>query len=431
MRQQRSFTIANPQRCKQALLAWARQYDPVVWLDSNGHTDTYGTFDALLALGQPQGATALHTLQALRHSIDHERDWLLGYFSYDLKNVLEALSSNNFDGLGFPALHFFRPRKLVLLQQQQLHFMYDTCCAQEIARDFAQLMAWSPMQQRVGEERSPIRLQARMPKADYLAKVQQLLHHIYRGNIYEANLCQEFYAEKATIAPWHTYAQLNALSQPPFAAFLRQKNHYLLCASPERYLQKKGQTVISQPIKGTAGRGTTPKEDAYLKTQLARDAKERAENIMITDLVRNDLSKSALRGSVRVQELCAVYTYPQLHQMISTVVAQVAQNKHPLELITETFPMGSMTGAPKIAAMKCIEEVETTQRGLYSGAVGYFTPRGDFDFNVVIRSILYNAATRYVSLSVGSAITAQSHPEREYQECLLKANALQKVLEAG
>lgn len=190
-----------------------------------------------------------------------------------------------------------------------------------------------------------------------------------------------------------------------------------------------GQKVISQPIKGTAPRGNDEEDDQRIKKELSQDEKERSENIMITDLVRNDLSKSALKGSVQVEELCKPYTFKQVHQLISTVVSTVPKDKNSIELIKETFPMGSMTGAPKISAMKIIEDLEETKRGLYSAAVGYFDPNGDFDFNVVIRSILYNATKKYVSFSVGSAITAKSDPEKEYEECLLKAKAMRTVLE--
>ena len=168
-----------------------------------------------------------------------------------------------------------------------------------------------------------------------------------------------------------------------------------------------------------------------LKKQLQQDPKERAENIMITDLVRNDLSKSALKGSVKVEELCGVYAFKQVHQMISTITAQVPKALNSMQLIQDTFPMGSMTGAPKVSAMKIIEEQEETKRGLYSGAVGYFDPNGNFDFNVVIRSILYNQTSKYVSFSVGSAITSKSDVEKEYQECLLKAKAMRSVLEGS
>src|SRR5690606_11612821 len=253
--------------------------------------------------------------------------------------------------------------------------------------------------------------------------------HIHRGDVYEANFCQEFYALNAVIDPVQTYNKLNSISKPPFATFLKMDDKYLLSASPERYLKKEGKKIISQPIKGTAKRADTALEDDLFRFSLENDPKERSENIMIVDLVRNDLSRIAKKGSVKVKELCKVYTFEQVHQMISTVEAEVEDHIHPVEIIKATFPMGSMTGAPKISAMKVIEEVEETKRGLYSGAVGYFKPSGDFDFNVIIRSILYNKTEKYVSYSVGSAITSKSTPEKEYEECLVKAKAMKQVLE--
>ena len=210
---------------------------------------------------------------------------------------------------------------------------------------------------------------------------------------------------------------------------MRLGNLYALSASPERYISKNGNEVISQPIKGTAKRLSDEMEDEKLRLHLENDQKERSENIMITDLVRNDLSKFANKGSVKVDELCNIYSFKQVHQLISTVTCQVDKSLSPVYMIRETFPMGSMTGAPKISAMNIIEELEDSKRGLYSGAVGYFNPRGDFDFNVVIRSILYNTLNNYVSFSVGSAITAKSIPENEYEECLIKAKAMREALE--
>ncbi len=215
---------------------------------------------------------------------------------------------------------------------------------------------------------------------------------------------------------------------PPFAVFFRNHTQYLLSASPERYIRKEGNKIISQPIKGTAKRFEDPVQDEKSKQELAQSAKERTENIMIVDLVRNDLAHTSRKGSVKVEELCEIYTFRQVHQMISTVVSEVEPTTHPITILKTTFPMGSMTGAPKISAMKLIEALEETKRGLYSGAVGYFTPNGDFDFNVIIRSILYNSHEQYLSFSVGSAITAEAAPEKEYEECLLKANAMLNVL---
>lgn len=431
MRQHRTFTISNPFQYKGALLEWSRPFSKVVWLDSNAHVQEYSSFDFLMAVGeQTDKFSSIYSLNQLGNQFAKSQDWLFGYLSYDLKNELEDLSSQNFDGLGFPQLQFFRPSKIIKGIGDTLHFMYLEDLADDIEGDFAQIMALIDLEQKE-KAHHPIKIKMRIHKDAYFEKTNQLLGHIHRGDVYEANFCQEFYAEEVSIDPWQTYQRLNAISEPPFASFMRLEDKYLMCASPERYLRKQGNTLISQPIKGTARRDKNESEDETLRHKLALDEKERAENIMITDLVRNDLSKSALKGSVVVEELCKVYTYKQVHQLISTVVAQLPEGKNPVELIEETFPMGSMTGAPKISAMKIIEELEETKRGLYSGAVGYFDPEGNFDFNVVIRSILYNATLKYVSFSVGSAITAKSDPEREYQECLLKAKAMRSVLETG
>ena len=273
-----------------------------------------------------------------------------------------------------------------------------------------------------------VKIHKRITKKEYLQHLNAILNHIHRGDIYEVNFCQEFYAEDASIDPLKVYQKLNELSEPPFATFLKLKYNYLLSASPERFVRKEGQKIISQPIKGTAKRLQKEKLDTKLAEKLAKDDKERSENIMIVDLVRNDLSKTAIKGSVNVEELCKVYSFKQVHQLISTVVSKVSPKTDSIEVIKSLFPMGSMTGAPKISAMQIIEKEETTKRGLYSGAVGYFTPDDDFDFNVVIRSILYNQSKKYLSYSVGGAITAKSDPEKEYQECLLKAIAMKLAL---
>ena len=313
-------------------------------------------------------------------------------------------------------LNFLRCQKLLLQKNY------------EVQNDFETISGYGATSTN-GKASTNVKVRLRIHKDAYFEKVRALLAHIHRGDIYEANFCQEFFSEDTEIAPLPTYLQLNAISRPPFASYLRLGDQYLLCASPERYLKKTGDTIISQPIKGTAPRSDDPIMDEILKKSLLNDPKERAENIMITDLVRNDLSKRALKGSVEVSELCQVYAYRQVHQMVSTISCRVGQGVNPVDIIKDTFPMGSMTGAPKISAMKIIEELEETKRGLYSGAVGYFTPEGDFDFNVVIRSILYNHQKKYISYSVGSAITAKSNPEKEYQECLVKAKAMRSVLE--
>ena len=198
------------------------------------------------------------------------------------------------------------------------------------------------------------------------------------------------------------------------------ENHYVMCASPERFLRKDGSSVISQPIKGTIKRGSNPSEDKLLINKLRDSKKDISENVMIIDLVRNDLSRTANRSCINVDDFCSVYTFDRIHQMISTISSEVAQDCHFTNILETTFPMGSMTGAPKVKAMELIDKYEESSRGIFSGSIGYITPKGDFDFNVVIRSIIYNKEKEYISAGVGGAITIRSDEYSEYDECLLK-----------
>ena len=411
---------------KTQLLHWANQFREVVFLDSNSYHQKYSSFECVLAI---DAFTSIKTdsdnaFQDLFQYQSQTKDWLFGYFSYDLKNDIEDLHSNNFDGLDFPDLFFFQPKKLFIIKENEVEMHYLKLCDDEIEVDFEEIIQFSS----IFHLPSSINIQQRISKEKYLSKVNKMLEHIHLGAIYEANFCMEFYAENAYIEPIEVYQKLNAISEPPFAVYFKNNFHYLLSASPERYLRKEGSKIISQPIKGTARRSFDLEQDAQLKSELAKNEKERSENIMIVDLVRNDLSHTATKGSVFVEELCEIYTFKQVHQMISTIVSEVENSTSPVEILRTTFPMGSMTGAPKISAMQIIENLEETKRGIYSGAVGYFSPNGDFDFNVVIRSILYNAKNQYLSFSVGSAITSLSNPELEYEECLLKAKAMFEVL---
>jgi para-aminobenzoate synthetase component 1 len=418
----------HPTTVKEQLLMWSQQFREIVFMDSNEYPQEYSSYDCLLAV---DAFTAVKTdyhnaFEDLKQYQQTTKDWLFGYLSYDLKNDSEVLQSNNFDGLNFPDLFFFQPKKIIALKGNQLEMHYLNMCDDEVEEDFEAIMKQGS---KIHVEHSKIAIQQRISKANYILKVDAMLAHIHRGRIYEANFCMEFFAENAVINPLEKFKKLNAISQPPFAVFFKNNTHFLLSATPERYLRKEGDLLISQPIKGTAKRYSDFEKDEKSKEKLASDPKERAENIMITDLVRNDLSRTAQKGSVQVKELCGIYSFLQVHQMISTITSKLDAQYSVAEALKMTFPMGSMTGAPKISVMKIIEELEETKRGLYSGAIGYFTPEGDFDFNVVIRSILYNQENQYVSFSVGSAITSLSEPEKEYEECLLKAKAMREVLE--
>jgi para-aminobenzoate synthetase component 1 len=413
-------------------LTWAQQFREVVFLDSNDYPQQYSSFDCILAV---DAFTSIKTdyqnaFDDLKQYQQISKDWLFGYLAYDLKNDIEVLNSNNFDGLDFPDLFFFQPKKLFLLKGNQLEIQYLNMCDDEVEEDFEKISPDSHREQ-IADFRlqtTDIEIKQRISKYNYLDKVANLLEHIHRGDIYEANFCMEFYIENASINPLEKFLKLNEISKSPQAVYFKNNNQFLLSASPERYIKKEGDLLISQPIKGTAKRFIDPMEDEKSKNELASDPKERAENIMVTDLVRNDLSRTAQKGSVKVEELCGIYSFEQVHQMISTITSKLDSQYTDVDVIKTTFPMGSMTGTPKVSVLKIIEELEETKRGLYSGAVGYFTPNGDFDFNVVIRSILYNQEKKYASFSVGSAITSLSIPENEYEECLLKAKAMREVL---
>lgn len=420
-------TIENPELVKKHLLHWSQQFREIVFLDSNNKPSHYSTYDCILAADaftslQTDHSNAFNELDVYQKTT---KDWLFGYLSYDLKNDIEKMTSKNKDGLLFPDLFFFQPKKLIFVKENQIEFHYLNLCDDEMESDFQEIIHWELETELLQEQ---ITIQQQISKKDYLQKVDKMLEYIQNGVIYEANFCMEFFAEDTVINPLTTFEALNSISKAPFATFFKNNQQFALSASPERYLKKIGEKCISQPIKGTSRRFEDREEDELSKINLANDPKERSENIMIVDLVRNDLSKTAQKGSVIVEELCEIYSFLQVHQMISTIASLIKPEFSPSDALKTTFPMGSMTGAPKISAMNCIEELEETKRGFYSGSVGYFTPDNNFDFNVIIRSILYNEAEKYVSFSVGSAITSKSEPESEYEECLLKARAMRLVL---
>ncbi len=419
--------LINPDEFKTQILTWAQQFREVVFFDSNNYPDQYSSYDCVLAV---DAFTSIKTdyhnaFEDLKQYQQITKDWLFGYLSYDLKNNIEDLKSMNSDGLNFPDLFFFQPKKLFLLKENELQICYLNMCDDEVEDDFTEI---TESRKSELESQNQTEIQQKISKENYITKVSKILEHIHRGDIYEANFCMEFFAKNAIINPLEKYFKLNEISKAPFSVFFKNNKHFLLSASPERYLKKNNENLISQPIKGTSKRFSNEIEDQKSKLELSQNPKERSENIMITDLVRNDLSRTAQKGSVKVEELCKVYSFLQVHQMITTISSKLNPEFSVIDALKTTFPMGSMTGAPKISAMQIIEDFEETKRGLYSGSVGYFTPNGEFDFNVVIRSILYNQVQKYVSFSVGSAITSLSIPEQEYEECMLKAAAMLQVL---
>ena len=429
MRTIKTFSVPDDkEEFKLQLLHWGRPFEEMIYMDSNTSNHLYHDYDAMLAI---EAFTALKTddIDAFQKLEDYQvttNDWLFGYLSYDLKNATESISSKNEDHLNFPELYFIQPKKIWLMKGDQIQAHYLKMVDDEIESDFQSIITTKHTKPHYNLKKfSP-----QWEKETYLERASHILRHIQRGDIYEVNFCQEFHLKDSKIDPYSTFEHLNSTSKAPFSSFLKLENYHALCASPERFLKKQGDKLISQPIKGTSKRGQSHDEDERLKLALSRDPKEISENVMIVDLVRNDLSKTALKSSVTVEELCKVYTYEQVHQMISTVTSTVKANLSVSEIIKSLFPMGSMTGAPKLSAMEISETYESTKRGLYSGCIGYITPDHNFDFNVVIRTLLYNSDNHYLSYMVGSALTSQADPEQEYEECLVKAKALQYVVNA-
>lgn len=409
---------------KQKALAWANQFKLVAFYTSNQIDYPFGGFEELLAVSsdEPIPFDAKETFESLRSNLEDQQAIWCGFLNYDLKNQTEKLSSNNPDHIGFPSIFFFEPEIYVYFNTDSISINSSADNINFILSSILQTAPATP------SANLSINVQQRVSKEKYIANVERVRAHILEGNVYELNYCMEFYADDVSVQPLPLYLALNEASPTPFSGFLKYNDRYLLCASPERFLKKEGATLISQPIKGTIRRGATPEEDQQLQHQLRHDEKELAENMMIVDLVRNDLSRSCATGTVKVTEMFGIYGFRQVSQMISTITGQLRPENDLVEALKGTFPMGSMTGAPKISAMQLIDELEDTKRGLYSGAFGYIKPNQDCDFNVVIRSIQYNATKSYLSFMVGSAITFDSDPEQEYAECLLKAQAILKVL---
>jgi para-aminobenzoate synthetase component 1 len=361
------------------------------------------------------------SLEALYRFQSDTPDWLTGYFAYDLKNELEALQSNNPTSIAVPHLQFVQPEVVLI-------FQYDRVSVHSFGSPDATLADIERVDIQPKKASKAAELICQTSRDRYLENVARIRDCILDGEFYEMNYCIEFLAEKIEIEPVETYLALNSHSPAPFSALMKCADHYILSASPERFLSKRGTRILSQPIKGTMKRSKDAFADEALRHQLQTSEKEQAENLMIVDLVRNDLARCARTGTVHVDELYAIYSYRHLHHLVSTISAELTPGIELSEIIKNTFPMGSMTGAPKIRVMQAIEELEDTGRGLYSGAMGFIDPQGDFDFNVVIRSLMYSKAAKQLSLHVGSAITYDSVAEREYEECLLKAQAIRDVL---
>jgi para-aminobenzoate synthetase component I len=423
MKYSAGFTPDEHRIEKSQMLNWASRFNICVLLDNHGYDSPHQSKEWLLAVG----ATASY-LSNDQQSLDtflqaHQSKWVFGHISYEYGHELMGKQARTEDFIGFPTLQFFCPEIVLEYSNEHLTIYSDTIPVEQV------LEAIQATAKTANTEKANVQLTPGLSKEAYIQAIQGLQAHISRGDCYEINYCQQFSATHVSIDPVQVYHQLSAVSPTPFAAFYRNEDRYLLCASPERFLKKSGETLISQPIKGTFKRNLQNTTlDVMLKKALQDDPKERSENVMVVDLVRNDLSRVCLPGTVQVTELFGVYSFPQVHQMISTIEGIVKAGLSFSAILKALFPMGSMTGAPKETVMSLIDRYEPTPRGLYSGTIGYIAPNGDFDFNVVIRSIVYNATQQHISYHAGSGITYYCNPENEYQECLLKAEAMSAAL---
>lgn len=381
-----AMTLQSPELIKN-IESYLRSYPTVAFYKSNGHE---GFEDLLLASSKPP----VDKPESGRH--------YLAFISYDHKNQLEAFVPKHVNPLQFPSQLLVEAEAVVSLSD--LTFP-DTAIINQVAN-----------------------LRAVVSRDQYLEQVRHLKRHISLGDIYEINYCIPFEAHNASIDPLALYQALNRISKASYSSFLKFNDLYIISSSPELFLSKRENQLRTKPIKGTARRGQSVEEDATIRDALFCDRKERNENVMIVDVARNDLSRLAQRGSVKVDKLFDIESYSQVHQMVSTISCTIRPGTSFNETLAATFPMASMTGAPKYRAMQLIDQYETYNRGPYSGSLGYLKPNGDFDLNVLIRSVFYDAASGYLSFTVGSAITDLCNPEEEYAECLLKAKAMIEVL---
>jgi para-aminobenzoate synthetase component 1 len=421
----KKFSVTDFNRTKAQLLIWGSQFSSCSFLDNNEYKSQWQQQECLLAAGAKYALDLNpgNALDQLQQFIDkHSGEWIFGHLCYDLKNEIEGIAAIH-EGTGaFKRLHFFVPETVIQLSASTIYILSGIEPA-VIWEDICKIQTPGSGQNKIAEPKPVI------SKDQYISTLKKLKEHIHHGDCYEINFCQEFLSENALVDPLQLYRQLNNVSPNPFCCYYKVDHAHLICASPERYLMKKNNKLFSQPIKGTAARNLNDDvDDRDRKAHLQADPKERSENVMIVDLVRNDLSKICKEGSVKVEELFGVYSYPNVHQLISTVSGEIKAGLHFSDIIRATFPMGSMTGAPKKRVMELIDQYESGSRGIFSGAVGYISPSGNFDFNVVIRSLIYNSENQTLSYWVGGGITWYSQPGQEYEECMLKAAAIKKVL---
>lgn len=402
------------------MLNWLKQFGIFAYLDNNKYENLLNRYELLVGAGAQQMYSGGEEIASV-----FGKEWLFGHINYDYKNQLyKDMESEHVAWFQNEDCRFFKPEIVIWLAAGSKQLQIESA---ELTPEII-LKQIMEMKDDVDCTPSlPPQFQKLFTKETYLEQVREVKEHILNGDCYELNLCVGSVAEQVDIDPFWCFERLNRVNPAPFACMYRSGTFYALGSSPERFLAKDGRRLLAQPMKGTIRRSTDESEDEQLKTRLAADEKERAENVMIADLMRNDLAKSCVTGSIKVPELFKVATFPTLHTMISSVEGTLREEVPSFTALLNAFPMGSMTGAPKKIVMELIEALEKSKRELYAGCIGYCNPAGDFDFNVVIRTLLYNSSSKRLSYHTGGAITIDSDPEKEWQEVLLKAKALEAI----
>ena len=422
-RKEKVFNVENINDFKDKLLFFSKSKENVILLDSNSKKNDY---EFIFSYGKISELKSFdNSLDKLDNYIKQVDDWIFGFISYDLKGEIEGFNSKNLKYFDVPNLSFFQPSTIWVFDGVELKALYF---------DEKELFdVWNQINKiniscDSFKSNPNVELKGRLSREEYIKKIKNIKKRIKMGDTYELNFCFDFFNDNTKINPENTFKKLNKLTESPMSVYYKDHHLHVLSSSPERFIKRNKKTIISQPIKGTKKRGKNIDEDVFLINSLKNSIKEKSENHMIVDLVRNDFSRIAKKGSVKVTELSKINTYKNIHQMVSTIEAQIENDMFFSTILKSTFPMGSMTGAPKIKTMKIIDELEETSRGIYSGAIGYIDPNKNFDFNVVIRTIIYDDKLSKISVNVGSGITFKSDPKDEYEECLTKIDALKKSL---
>lgn len=403
---------------------WLKSQEVVAYYQGGTQQYPRGSFPQMLAVGLEEllrykPNTFFETLEAKCGK------WWLGFIGYGLRTQVEQVPITNPSPVDFPESYLFSPKLLLrLLDHETIEatgpWAEYWLAHRNLPKSLSLQVSGEPM--RFGEPMAWVKEEA------YQQGFDKIKHHIAEGDVYELNYCVPFTAVTHGSDPSDMALAMLKEQDAPFGAVLKMDQRFIISLSPERYLKKQGKELVCQPMKGTAPRAADPEVDHANAQKLRESEKERAENMMIVDLVRNDMARASIPGTVAVTEMFGVYPFARVHQMISTITGYLTEGNSGLKALKYAFPMGSMTGAPKVRAMQIIDEVEAFERGPYSGALGYITPSGDYDFNVLIRSLFIDTPRRMAFFAAGGAITWDATAHDEWAEIQLKASHILATL---